>query len=131
MYDTKFECRYHREDVFLDTDKVNDYEKSFIRDILYKEDLLNIFSIDCFNDEDFDIFSNVITELYSKIKDCLPLNECMTRMAGKVISEEPQTGLCILYSYDYMHITHQCVSEYLENGSLSEENMKLLDEISK
>ncbi len=130
MYDTKFECRYHRDDVFLETDNVNDYEKCFIRDVLYKEDLLNIFSIDHF-DDDFDIFANFISELYSKIKDCLPLNECMKKMAGKVISEDPQTGLCILYSYDYMYITHKCVSEYLENGSLSEENIKLLEEIPK
>ncbi len=57
MYDTKFETRYHRDDVFLDTDNVNEHEKCFIRDILYKEDLLNIFSIDHF--DDFHTFSNV------------------------------------------------------------------------
>lgn len=130
MYDTKFECRYHKDDVFLESDHVNQYEKSFIRDILYKEDLLNIFLIDYF-DNDFDAFSNVITELYSKIKACLPLTECMKKMAAKVISEDLQTGLCILYSYDYMYITHKCVSEYLETGIISEENMKLLEEIPK
>jgi hypothetical protein len=128
MYDTKFECRYHRDDVFLEIDNVNENEKWFIRDILYKEDVLNIFSIDCFND-DFDIFSNAITELYNKIKECEPLTECMKKMAGKVMSEDLQTGLCILYSYDYMNITHKCVSEYLDTGSLSDENMKLLEEI--
>jgi len=130
MYDTKFECRYHKEDVFLETDKVNDYEETFIRDILYKEDLLNIFSIDYY-DDDFDTFSNIIPELYSKIKECKPITECMKKMAAKVLSEDLQTGLCILYSYDYMHIMHKCVSEYLDTGLLSEENMKLLDEISK
>jgi hypothetical protein len=130
MYDTKFECRYHRDDVFLETDNVNENQKAVIRDILYKEDLLNIFSIDEFND-DYDTFANVISELYSKIKACLPLTECMKKMAAKIISEEPELGLCILYSYDYMYVTHKCVSEYLDNGSISEENMKLLEEISK
>jgi hypothetical protein len=130
MYDTKFECRYHRDDVFLETDKVNNYEKTFIRDILYKEDLLNIFFIDYY-DDDFDTFANVIPELYRKIKNCLPLQECMKKMAAKVLSEDLQTGLCILYSYDYMYITHKCVSEYLETGSMTEENMKLLEEIFK
>ena len=99
MYDTKFECRYHRNDVFLESDKVNNYEKTFIRDILYKEDLLNIFLIDYY-DEDFDVFTDVITELYSKLKECLLLKECMKKMAAKVLSEDLQTGLCILYSYD-------------------------------
>lgn len=130
MYDTKFECRYHRDDVFLETDKVNNYEKEFIRDILYKEDLLNIFSIDYYND-DYDIFTDIIPQLYSKIQECLPLTECMKKMAAKVMSEDLQTGLCILYSYDYMHIMHKCVSEYLDTSSLSEENMKLLEQISK
>jgi len=128
MYNTKFKCRYHKDDVFLETDNVNEYEKSFIRDFLYKEDLLNIFSIDRI-DDDFDIFSNTISKLYSKIKDCLPLEKCMTKMAAKIISEDLEVGLCILYSYDYMYITHQCVSEYLENGSISPENTKLLEEI--
>jgi hypothetical protein len=130
MYDTKFECRYQRDDVFLETDNVNENQKCLIRDILYKEDLLNIFSIDYY-DDDFDVFTEIIPQLYSRIQECLPLKECMKKMAAKVMSEDLQTGLCILYSYDYMHIMHKCVSEYLEGGSLSEENMKLLDEISK
>jgi len=129
MYDTKFECRYNRDDVFLETDEVNDDEKSFIRNILYKEDLLNIFFID-FNDE-FDVFINVINELYMKIKDYIPLKECMKKMAATIMSEDEQSGLLIMYSYDYMYISHKCISEYLEGGFLSEENMKLLCEISK
>ena len=129
MYDTKFECRYHREDVFLETDEVTDDQKNFIRNILYKEDLLNIFLID-FND-DFDVFANVMKELYEKIKEFLPFKECMKKLAGTVMSEDEETGLIMMYCYDYMHITHKCLSQYLETGTLSEENMKLLSEISK
>lgn len=129
MYDTKFECRYHREDVFLETDEVTDDEKNFIRNLLYKEDILNIFIID-FND-DFEVFTNVINELYEKIKNFLPFKECIKKMATSIMSEDEQSGLVIMYSYDYMYITHKCVSEYLDTGLLSEENMKLLSEISK
>ena len=50
MYNTKFECRYHKDDVFLETDNVTEEEKEFIRNILYREDVLNIFLID-FNDD--------------------------------------------------------------------------------
>jgi hypothetical protein len=102
MYDTKFECRYHKEDVFLETDNVNDNEKCFIRDILYKEDLLNIFSIDHF-DNNFDIFSNVISELYSKIKHCLPLNECIKKWRQKLCQKT--------YKLDYVYyiLTIICV----------------------
>jgi hypothetical protein len=129
MYNTKFQCRYHKEDVFLETDNVNEHEKCFIRDVLYKEDVLQIFNIE-FND-DFDIFANAISKLYIMIQDCIPLKECMKQMAAKIISEDLQIGLCILYSYDYMYITHKCVSEYLDTGIISPENIKLLDEICK
>ena len=127
MYDTKFECRYHKDDIFLETDQVNEYEKSFIRNFLYKEDILNIFFIEI--NDDFDVFANVISELYNRIQHSLPLTQCMKKMAAKIMSEDLQTGLCILYSYDYMYITHKCVSEYLETGTISDENMKLLSEI--
>lgn len=129
MYDTKFECRYHREDVFLDSDDITDDEKLFIRDILYKEDLLSILNID-FDDYD-DLFQNVISELYNKIKDYGPLKENMKKIAGLLLSDDEETGLTILYSYDYMHVTHKCISEYLETGKISEKNIKLLNEICK
>lgn len=129
MYDTEFKCRYHKDDVFLETDDVTDEEKNFIRNIIYREDLLNIFTID-FND-DFEVFTNIINELYTKIKDFLPFKECMKKMAATIMSEDEQSGLIIMYSYDYMYITHRCVSEYLDTGTLSQENTELLDKITK
>ena len=127
MYNTKFECRYHKDDVFLETDNVTYDEKDFIRNILYREDVLNIFLID-FND-DFEVFNNAINTLYDKIKFFLPFKECMKKMATMIMSEDEQAGLLLMYSYDYMYITHKCVSEYLETGTISDENMKLLSEI--
>jgi hypothetical protein len=129
MYDTKFECIYHREDVFLETDEFTDDEKNLIRNLFYKEDILNIFIID-FND-DFEVFTNVMNELYEKIKNFSPFKECMKRMATSIMSEDEQSGLLIMYSYNYMYITHKCVSEYLDTGLLSDETMKLLSEIPK
>ena len=127
MYNTKFECRYHKDDVFLETDQVTDEEKEFIRNILYREDVLNIFLID-FND-DFEVFNNAINTLYDKIKNFLPFKQCMKKMAAMIMSEDEQAGLLLMYSYDYMYITHKSVSEYLETGTISDENMKLLSEI--
>lgn len=125
MYDTKFECRYHRDDVFLETDVVTDEEKNFIRNILYKEDLLTIFNIDY--DEYEEVFENSITELYEKIKNCKILKELMEKASSILFLNDIKNGLCILYSYDYMYITHMCVSEYLSTGNISEENIYLLN----
>lgn len=130
MYNTKFECRYHKDDVFLETDQVNEEEKNYIRELLYREDFLNIFYID-YNDV-FDVFETTMNELFEKIKNCSELNKLMKDKAEKVLlSTDLKTGLIILYSYHYMYLTHKCVSEYLETGRISKENIDILDKISK
>ena len=129
MYNTKYECRYNKDEVFLDTDNVTEDEKDIVRDTLYREDLIYIFEIK--KDDEFDIFNTKFTDLYNKLKDCLELRECMKTAAAKFISEDEETGLCILYSYDYMYVTHLCVSEYLDTGSISLDNIEKMNKILK
>jgi hypothetical protein len=59
----------------------------------------------------------------------LDLKECMTISASKLLSKDEQVGLCILYSYDYMYLTHICISELLDTGIISETNMSNLRSI--
>jgi len=126
MYNTNYECRYHKEDIFLPTDNIDDDEKEHVRDILYKEDMLSIFSI--FEEHQFSKIDKEIESLYNKVKNCDDLKECMTYAAAKFFSEDEQTGLCVLYAYDYMYLTHSCVCEYLEEGVISEQKLLLLKE---
>jgi hypothetical protein len=116
MYNTNYECRYHKDSVFTDSDVVTEAEKEFIRDVLYREDLLHIFCID--NNDDSDIFDSVILELYQNLNACQELKDCMRLAAARLVSENEHLGLCILYSYDFMHLTHKCVSSYLESGEI-------------
>lgn len=125
MYNTKYECRYHRDDIFLETDDVTDYEKEYIRDILYKEDLINIFNID--NNDNFEELNYILSEINVKVKDYEPLNQIMKKTASILLSENTELGLYILFSYDYMYISHKCISEYLENGFISHDNIELLE----
>ncbi len=126
MYNTKYECRYHKDNIFLETDKVNDFEKEIIINILYKEDLINIFDIDENNFDNIDNMEVILTELYNKIKNNNDLKECMIICASQLISENEELGLCILFSFDYMYLTHLCISEYLETSNISEKNIKSL-----
>ncbi len=123
MYDTKYECRYHKDSVFLETDVVTDDEKDFIRDVLYREDLMHIFYIEEYDSSSDFVF---IAELYNLLYKCDELRECMRLAAAKIISENEEMGLCILYSYDFMYLTHKCVSYYLENGNVTETDIKFL-----
>ncbi len=120
MYNTKVVCTYNRPDVFYDADIIGDYEKDFIRDTLYRQELLDILMI-----EDFDIekMDKAINELYDKVKMCDEICECMLKAASTFMCEDKVFGLIILYSFDYMSLTHVCICEYLEKGIVSKTNI--------
>lgn len=130
MYNTKYECRYHKEDVFLETDEVTNEEKDYIRNVLYQEDFLNIFNFDLNADFDNTFTDEIFTELYKKLSSFTKLRECMKKVSEKIIFQNIEHyGLCFLYSYDYMYLTHKCVSCYLETGTDDNETIRLLNEM--
>ena len=110
-YNTKYVCNYS------DADE---------DDQPYRRDLLNIFGIEEFNEE---IINNSLTILFHMLKTNIRLLECMKKLAGKIISEDPEIGLVFLYSFGYMERTHMCVCEFLETGSISEKTIELLENI--
>ena len=123
MYNTKVNCTYNDAHIFLDTDDINESDKEFIRDTIYRQELLNILGIVDFNDIEME---KGINNLYEKIKHCDDLKECMLKTASRFISDDAEFGLMILFAYDYMYLTHICVSEYLEKGEISEKNITKL-----
>jgi hypothetical protein len=70
-----------------------------------------------------DEMNKSIHELYERIEPCIFLKECMAKIVGRFLSEDLELGLMILYAYDYMHLMHTCVSEYLETGQISQQNI--------
>ena len=132
MYNTKYECRYYKGDVILPDETVTNEEEDYIRNILYQEDYLNIFSINGENindDDEIKLLSKAIYNLYETIKDSDVLKLFMLKAASTLISEDLQLGLCILYSYDYMYLMHNCVSEYLDTGFISLYNIDKMNKI--
>jgi hypothetical protein len=123
MYNTKVMCTYNTSEVFLPTDNISNKEKDFIRECLYRQELLNVLGIEDFNQNEMNA---AIHDLYEKIELCIPLKECMTKVTGSLLSEDLELGLMLLYAYDYMYLSHICVSEYLETGQVSEENIRNL-----
>jgi hypothetical protein len=124
MYNTKSECRYHKHKVFLDTDEVTDNEKDYIRNILYSEDLSNILNID--DTYGFDNFDAIISDIYKQLMHSNELRECMRQAAATIISENEEVGLCLLFSYDFLFITHTCICEYLETSEIGNGKIQLL-----
>jgi hypothetical protein len=54
-------CTYHLPEVFLETDQLSEEEKDFIRNCIYRQELLDFFNLEEF-DESF--LENKIRELY-------------------------------------------------------------------
>jgi hypothetical protein len=118
MYNTKVICTYHTPEVFLDTDRITDAEKEFVRDTIYRQELLDILSIDNVSKLDDEIHN-----LYEKVKTCEELKECMQKAASTFLSVDLKLGLIILFSFEYLHLTHTCISEFLNYGTISNQNI--------
>ena len=126
MYDTTIICTYNTNEIFEKNDKIADYDRKFIRDAIYRQELLNIFGIEEFNEKEIDL---ALHDLYEKIKECKELKECILKLCGDFMSSDQELGLMFLFSYDYMHLSHICISEFLETGKISEDNILKLKKL--
>ena len=131
MYNTKVVCTYNTPEVFLETDNITDDEKTFIRNIIYRQEFLNILNIDYENsyDDNEEKISEAIKELYNRVKDSTCLRKCMVKViqkhmnVGKYMKSDEELGMMLLFSYDYMYLTHICISEFIETGDIDDENI--------
>jgi len=134
MYNTKVVCTYNTPEVFLETDNITDDEKIFIRNIIYRQEFLNILNIDYENsyDDNEEKISEAIKELYNRVKDSTCLRKCMVKVVqkhmnvGKYMTSDEELGIMLLLSYDYMYLTHICISEFIETGDIDDENIRKL-----
>jgi hypothetical protein len=123
MYNTKHVCIYNSPDVFLESDEVTENEKQFIRDALYRNDLLSIFELD---DYDASIFNNKINELYKTLTNDYAFRQLMNKMTTEYVFADETLGLITLFSFDFLELTHKCISELIETGKISELNITSL-----
>ena len=134
MYNTKVVCTYNTPEVFLETDNITDDEKTFIRNIIYRQEFLNVLDIDYENsyDDNEEKISEAIKNLYNRVKDSTCLRKCMVKVVqkhmnlGKYMMIDEELGMMLLFSYDYMYLTHICISEFIETGDINEENIRKL-----
>jgi hypothetical protein len=135
MYNTKVVCTYNTPEVFLETDNITDDEKAFVRNIIYRQEFLNVFDID--NENNYDVneekISEAIKDLYNRVKKCEKMSKCMVKVTekhmnvGKYMTGGEELGMLLLFSYDYMYLTHICISEFIETGDINDENIGKLE----
>ena len=123
MYNTKVVCTYNTVDVFLDTDNITASEMEFVRDALYRQELLDILELE---EHDEQLMSEALHKLYEQVKGSQELRKCMVKMARRLMTADEEFGLLILFAYDYMYLTHACICEYLETGEITQTSMENL-----
>lgn len=123
MYNSKYICSYNDDDVILPEDNVDECDKSFIRTAIYRSDFLSIFELEDFNDE---IINKSIHDLYEKIKTSEELYFCMKEVSKSFITDDCEMGLMMLFSFDFLYLSHPCICEFLETGQISETKIELL-----
>jgi hypothetical protein len=129
MYNTSVICTYHTDSVFNETDNITDDEKEFVRDVIYRQELCNIFGMEEFNETEA---WNIIEQIYYKVKNYHDFSVCLKKVSElyplPIIDES--MALMYLFSYTYLYLTHACVSEFLEKNEITKESIsKLLNEI--
>ncbi len=128
MYNTTYICTYNKPDIFLTEEDLflGDGDKDDIRDELYRYDLLNILGLEEYDDA---LVDTAIINLYERIKCCDSLITCMTKLAANFLSEDKLFGLVIMHSFCYLELSYKCISEYLEFGKISNENIEALTKL--
>ena len=126
MYNTKVVCTYHTNEVFLESDEITDEERYFVRDAIYRQEVLDILGMEDYNEAEM---LRTVHDLFQKVGECDELKECGLKLAGQFMSNDSEFGLMLLFAYDFMYLTHICISEYLDTGKMSEQNILNLKEV--
>lgn len=127
-YNTKYVCSYNDSDVFLESEIeiLNEDEKQFVRDALYRRDICNIFNIhdQCFDEKKI---STIISDLYKNINGEKFVESCITKISNNFFcNSDLELGFLILFSFDYLYLLHPCICEYIETGKISDSNESLI-----
>jgi hypothetical protein len=125
MYNTTYNCTYNATDVFTQEDNLNEKEKEFVLDCLYRNDILYIFDLEDFETEFHK--KRIMDELYDKLKHNSFMVSCMQKLSYEYgAMNDDKIGLAILYSFDFLWATHPCVCELFETGDILPKTMDVL-----
>ena len=67
------------------------------------------------NDYDTDSASKAMDFVYDQTKDNVFFQKLYDGAAGKMLSQDREIGLAVLYSYDYLFYFHNCFVDYHKN----------------
>ena len=124
MYNSNYTCFYNDDNKIFPPDHSLSLEDRYeIKDLIYKEDLLNVFGLQEFDEQQI---NNEISKLYEDVSEWEELYPILEKLASKLMSTDREIGFLILFSYGYFFITHQILSEYCNNHRIDKDKIKEL-----
>jgi hypothetical protein len=117
MYNTQIKCTYQNYN--------NDDEDIDLAEDKYFKEFLQVFGVDDFCD---DTVNAIIRDLYKKMtaSENENMNDLLKKMATTFMSEDPEIGLMVGFSYSYFFLLHPCICDLLENGTIRDESLDAL-----
>lgn len=92
-------------------------EKDDLQDIIYKYDLISIFGL-------VDFLEEQIIEKIETLYKLMIQNEEIQSICSIAINETQEfENFMILFSYDHLHLFYPCICEFLDKGSISNEKI--------
>jgi hypothetical protein len=123
IYNTNYICQYQKEDLFLDNENLTDENKEMIRDDLYRNDFLNVFNLDEYDEEKLTF---ILDSLYESIVNCDTLKDYICKFSkGYDTSnfDQGKFGIIFLFSFEHLYLFHPCICDYLNYGYITEINL--------
>ena len=112
IYNTNYVCSYMDSDVFIETDNITDSQREFVRDCIYRQDILNVFYLEDFDDEKINFY---IEKIHILLKENISFNKIFVTLG----EGDSLVGLMMLFSYDYFHLSHPFLSECIKTSNVN------------
>lgn len=118
MYITHYECFYNDDKkMFSGKEDLTENDKLEIKDFIYREDLINAFGLEEFDER---LINIEIEILYEQMKHITELHPILDTLAAKMMSTDRTIGFLILFSYDYFYLTHQIICGFIHNNKIED-----------
>ena len=131
MYNSNYKCWYDNEDIMFSRDelqKLSQEDKHDIKDVIYKEDFLNIFGLNIFDEK---AINEEMELLYERVNGIESLHPLLDTLANRMLSDDRFDGFYVLFSYDYLYLFHQFLCDIINSNNINTGIIKQLTEMVK
>ena len=119
MYNSKYECIYMKDDLFQEEDKLSEESCEMIREEIYRNDILNIFDLEEYND---DIIKNKMDNIYNTLVKDIFFNTLLETLVKKFNLPDSSVAFILFFSFDYLYLAHPCICDYYDVGEITISN---------